>query len=292
MKKKNKLNKIKPNIIICNNRHPEVIIALSYAKKNNIPCLLVTHAPFLEKGIRNPFLEIAVKVYDKILNYNKFDKILAITEWEIPYLLKLGVKRSKIIYLPNPIPKEFFKSKAKIRKNKKLIFLGRITEIKDIETLLLALTDQELELIGPISEEYRVKLNRIIRNLQLKVKFSQPIYNIKDKIRKLKTADIFILPSKREGLPQSLLEAMALGIVPVSSKNQGAKEILNNKNGFLFNIGKSNELKQILEKTKNKNLNKISREARKTAENFQEDKIMKQAESLYLSLIKKSHAKA
>ena len=290
-KVKNKLNQIKPDIIICNNRHPEVLIALAYSKKNKIPCLLVTHAPFLEKGIRNPFLEILVNSYDKFLNYNKFDKILTITKWENESLLKKGVKKSKIVYVPNPIPNDFFKSKKKIKtKNKKLIFLGRITEIKDIETLLFSLSNQELELIGPVDKEYKQKLTKIIKNMQLKVKFSPPIYEIKDKIKKLKTADIFILPSKREGLPQSILEAMALGLVPVSSKNQGALEIISDKNGFLFNIGKSSELKKILNKIKNKNLNSISKAARKTAEKFKEDKIMKNLEKLYLSL-KKSHTK-
>ena len=285
-----KLEKIKPDIIVCNNRHPEVKIAMSYAQEKRIPCLLITHAPFLEKGIRNPFLNLLVKMYDKTLDYNRFDKILAITRWEIPYLLKLGVKKDKIVYMPNPIPDAFFKKKKKItKKNRKLIFLGRITEIKDIETLLLALGTEELELVGPISDEYRQKLNRIIRNLQLKVHFSPPIYNLKEKIKKLLSADIFVLPSKREGMPQSLLEAMALGLVPVASKNQGAKEIVNEKNGFLFDISSSSQLRQILDKIKNRDLSKISLEARKTAENFKSSKIMKEIEKLYVSLVKKSY---
>jgi glycosyltransferase involved in cell wall biosynthesis len=44
---------------------------------------------------------------------NKFDKIIAITKWEYPYLKKLGLKENKISYIPNGIPEQFFSQKAK-----------------------------------------------------------------------------------------------------------------------------------------------------------------------------------
>ncbi|MBD3252181.1 glycosyltransferase, partial [Candidatus Pacearchaeota archaeon] len=119
-----------------------------------------------------------------------------------------------------------------------------------------------------------------------------PYTKFKEKIKKLKEADAFVLPSLREGMPQSLLESMALGLVPISSKNQGAKEIIDEKNGFLFEIKAKDELKKILKDIRKINALKLRENARKTAENFSEKKVMKNIEKIYLELINKHPSKS
>lgn len=48
----------------------------------------------------------------------------------------------------------------------------------------------------------------------------------------LKYADLFLLPSKYEGLPISIIEAMCFGVPVIASNVGGISEILNNENGF------------------------------------------------------------
>lgn len=54
-------------------------------------------------------------------------------------------------------------------------------------------------------------------------------------------ADIFVFPSYREGLPVALMEAMAIGLVCVASRNRGTDDLLK-ESRLLFNAEKTNEL--------------------------------------------------
>ncbi len=280
---KNQAMQLKPDVIITHAyRQYYSTLALKIAKKLKIPCFLVTHAPFLDKKLRNWKLNLAVSLYDGFIGrriLNKYKKIITITKWEIPHLLKLGVKKEKIIFIPNGIPDEFF---SKIRKGKGIFFLGRVAPIKDIETLLkaVALTKEKLVLIGPIEEPYGRNLISLIRKLKIggSVEFKPAIYDLKEKIKEIDKYDIFILPSKREGMPQTLIEAMARGKIVISSTNDGGKEIIQNgKNGFLFDIGNYNQLAEILVKIKNmkeKDKQKIRQEARASIQQFAWSKLI------------------
>jgi len=54
-------------------------------------------------------------------------------------------------------------------------------------------------------------------------------------IKKLSTADIFLLPSLEEGISNAVLEAMALGIPAISTDCGGMKEVIHDKNnGYII----------------------------------------------------------
>lgn len=85
----------------------------------------------------------------------------------------------------------------------------------------------------------------------------------------LERSDILILNSKSEGLPNSLLEAMACGVVPVSRKVEGLSNylLINKENSFEFSNPK--EIVEILNELhmNSELLNMISFNARRTVEN-------------------------
>jgi glycosyltransferase involved in cell wall biosynthesis len=296
-----KLKKFNPDLIIAEvYRHPHTYFALKAAKKLGKPIFLTTHAPFVEAELRSKKGDFIEKSYDKIFGkkINQFDKIITITKWEIPYLLNLGANKNKFEYIPNGIPEEFFEKRRleaspKVqnsgRSGKDILFLGRISAIKDLTTLIKALSkvvkkypEVSLKFVGPAEKEYEFKLKKLINklNLEKNVKFLPAVYDLDKKIKIIDEAEIFVLPSKREAMPQSLIEAMARGKIVIASNNKGSSEIIeNNKNGFLFPISDENKLAETIEfclNSKNKKqLNKIKKNAFEKSKSFAWIKIFK-----------------
>ena len=254
-----------PDIIIAHNyRHLHTTQALKVKKileKQGKKCkiFLVTHAPFVENNTTRTKLQAAiVKIYDFFigpLTLNKFDKIIAITHWEIPYLINVGAKKEKIVYIPNGIPEDFFKQKkANPKKDKDVLFLGRISPIKNLEVLIEAaklLPHINFSLVGPSEKNYLEKLNCLMAELK-NIKIYPAIYDLKKKIKLIDEHKILVLPSKREAMPQALIEAMARGKVVISSNTNGGKEIIKNRrNGFLFKIGNAKQLANLIKENIN-----------------------------------------
>lgn len=283
-----------PDIIIAHSyRHNHTAKALEIAKKlrsKGCPCrvFLVTHAPFT--NIQRSFIQkISVRGYDLFIGRNlikQFDKIIAITQWEIPFLEKLGVKKEKIVYIPNGIPEQFFASKPKRGKN--ILFLGRVSPVKNLEILIGAVKglNLSLDILGPEEKEYRTKLDSLIKDKKIKnVRFLPAVFDIKKKINLIDSHEYLVLPSKSEAMPQTIIEAMARGKIVISSDTRGAKEIIQDKkNGFLFKRGSSKSLREIIEnvqKISESQKSKISREAIVSSRRFRWKKLIEDLEDLF-----------
>lgn len=269
------LKKLNPDVIITHLLHPHsanLCRLIHLLKKQNpkIKILLVTHAPF---NIQRKFpLNLATKLWNwrNKFRFNNFDKIISITQWEKPYLLRLGIPEDKISYIPNGIPEEFFKHKKIGITSKDVLFLGRISPVKDIETLIKTaekLPEVNFSLVGPVEKNYLKKINPLILKLK-NIKLNPPIYDLNKKISLIDNHKIFVLPSKREAMPQALIEAMSRGKIVISSKTNGGEEIIKDKeNGFLFDIGDSEKLAELI-KENIKGDKKIQEQAIKNSEKY------------------------
>lgn len=280
----------KPNIIIAHSyRHTHTTQALKLAKHLKIPIFLVTHAPFERSETRSLASKIAVSLYDRFIapkTLLKFSKIIAITHWELQYLSKLKIPKEKIAYIPNGIPEEFFSQKKSIKEQNKILFLGRISPIKNLETIIKALpliNDKsiKLEIVGPAESDYLQKLKALISSLALtnRVIFSPSIFGIKQKIKKIDSAKLFILPSVSEGMPQSLVEALTRGKLVLASRNPGNSDLIQDKkNGFIFKVGDekdcAKQLNHALSLSKSEKI-KIQRAAFLSVKQFSWEKIIR-----------------
>ena len=175
-------------------------------------------------------------------------------------------------------------------------YLGRIIKDKGIENLIDAFnivneTNKEIYLIiagsidylnpSTISEEY-IK-NAISNNSN--ISWIGEVSNVKELWRK---SHIAVLPSKREGLPKSLLEAAACGRAIISTNVPGCREIaINGVNAKLVNFGNVRQLsKAILFLSENHLVRKsYGLKSRELVESdMSEDKVIKNTLSFYKKL--------
>ena len=112
-----------------------------------------------------------------------------------------------------------------------------------------------------------------------------------DVARILSAIDIFVLTSLWEGLPITVLEAMAASLPVVATNTGGISEILfEGKTGFLVSPGDINKMtEKLVDILKDENLRKrIGQNARDSLNsNFTLENMVKNTENLYQDLIKK-----
>jgi len=150
-----------------------------------------------------------------------------------------------------PIPK--FNKKRVYKKEKvEILFLGNLTILKgvlDLITAMKGIKGARLNFVGGEEEKGIItEMKALILKLGLsnQIKIHGPMFG-EDKNRVLQTADIFILPSYAEGLPISLLEAMAEGLPVIVSSVGGIPSVVTNyQEGLLINPGDTEQINEAL----------------------------------------------
>ncbi|MCA9408050.1 MAG: glycosyltransferase family 4 protein [Candidatus Omnitrophica bacterium] len=276
-----------PDIIITHLLHPHSAAISVFAgrlrKRNpNLKIYLVPHSPFNVK--RNPLLSILTGLYRRagLLRLSSFDKVIAIAKWEVPYLLRLGCRVEQIEIIPNGLPEEFFNIQ-KTNAQKDVLYFGRIAEIKSLETLLKAcrkVPQLNFSIVGTAEPEYLSKLQEMSDGLK-NVTFYPPIYELAEKIRLIDEHKIFVLPSKWEGLPNALLEAMARGRLIISSNVTGSQELIRHRhNGLTFEVGNDEQLAGLLMRYAQGNED-LQRNAIEEARSYSWDVLIKKYDGLF-----------
>ncbi|MGL4253128.1 MAG: glycosyltransferase family 4 protein [Fusobacteriaceae bacterium] len=168
------------------------------------------------------------------------DQIITLTEQDKnQYLSNLNVV-SKIDYIYNPTP--YPHAQKSLCKNRTAIAVGRLNYQKGFDRLLqiwgqIEKKDREWKLLIIGSGEDRDKLLKQIEELKLeRVEIIEHTEEIK---KYYEDASIYLMTSRFEGLPMTLIEAQSFGIPVISYDiKTGPRDIvLNNRNGYLIEDG-------------------------------------------------------
>lgn len=193
------------------------------------------------------FLEyIGSKFCDKTICLHENDANITINDLKVP--------KNKVQIIPNGVNTQLFQpsSKEKDKELKKVGMVGRLWEQKDPVTLVRASIelckkrdDFEVSLIGG-GEYYDQLLDEIEQ-----AKLSNKIHLLgwkKDIPEQLKSFDIFVLPSKWEGMPLAILEAQSCALPCVVSNIPGNSDLVTDGfDGEKFEVGSVRELSEKLE---------------------------------------------
>jgi glycosyltransferase involved in cell wall biosynthesis len=164
--------------------------------------------------------------------------------------LKAGVPETRLINIPNGIAVKPLPAKNSTWSNN-VVFVGNLTQqpAKGIDILLFAwkqvvknVPDAHLTVIGDGDIEAYTTFTT--ENGITNVSFAGKQTNITDHLLK---SDIFVLPSRREGMSNALMEAMMCGLPVVATNVSGSQDLIdNNVSGLLVPIGNIDALSEAL----------------------------------------------
>ncbi len=227
----------------------------------------------------------------EFISYKLADGIILTNKQDIQFIIKtfrLENKKEKIKLFYNFINTDLFKNLGLPKKNKTVLYIGRLTEEKNLFNLIKAfrgLSNFSLDIIGrgPLEN----KLKNESKDFGVNVNFLG-VYPNHELSAIINQYQIFILPSFYEGNPKTLLEAMSCEVACIGTDVLGINNIIRHGlNGLLCDTNPESIKSAILEVYKDQKLrDKIGKNARKfILDNCSLDSIAEKEFQFYKSVL-------
>lgn len=234
-------------------------IILSFLGKNNVMAINAARGlgiPVVVSVRSNPSREYGSKGLDLSMNYlfPKAAGVVVQTTGAKEYFKDSIQKKCRI--LPNSIHPDFINKEIVPFENrtKTIVSVGRLDDNKNQILLIKAFakiadkhSDYRLVIYGdgPSKNKFMDEA-KSLGLLDKNIFFMGNVSGVADKI---KDSEIFVLSSKQEGMPNALIEAMALGLCCISTDCPcgGPKDLINSKeNGILIPMGSDDAMVESL----------------------------------------------
>lgn len=206
---------------------------------------------------------LKLKIYRKLdlWSLKKADKVFTVSRSLLNLLKQAKVPEKKLEYLPNGIDADYFnpeiveshiKEEMNLEPETALIgFVGRLSAQKNIPLLLRAIQGlivqgKKLRLLivgeGPLKNQ----VQHLIQEMELE-NWVHLLGFVEDLREVYKSLDMLVLSSNNEGMPNSILEAMAMNVPVVSTAVSGIEELIENeKEGLIVPCGNSDALTEAM----------------------------------------------
>ena len=172
--------------------------------------------------------------------------VIVQTKHNQAYFSRAVQKKSTIIYNPVDLGEKAGLA-LRCEKQKRIVSVGRLMPQKNQLMLLEAFArvrekHPQYRLIICGEGPFRKELEEEIVRLGLTDWVELP-GNVKDVHDRIAPAELFVLSSNYEGMPNALIEAMCLGLPVISTAVSGATDLIQDgKNGLLVNCGDTDAL--------------------------------------------------
>lgn len=152
-----------------------------------------------------------------------------------------GIDRSRVLVVPNGVPDIFTARPAREEGGSGSLtfgYLGRLSPEKGVDVLIEAfaracdrLARARLAIVGDGTERSSLEAMARMLGIQTRVDFLGVRHDVATMLAGM---DVFVLPSRREGLPMAILEAMSMGLPVIATAVGGVPEaICDGVNGLL-----------------------------------------------------------
>lgn len=232
------------------------------------------------------------------LLYKKADAVVANSKETAKEIARITGVETRAIYNPTltenyeelaqePVEQEWFQGELPI-----IISTGRLAYEKGYDTLIRAfdkvLQEMDCRLVIIGEGEKREELEELAKQLQINHKIWMPGYDA-NPYKYVSKADVFVLSSRFEGLPNTLIEALAVGTPCVSTRcRSGPKEILlGGEGGLLVDVENEEQMaKAIFETLSNREAaGRKLKKAQQMLYRFTPNEVGKQYEDLLLDTL-------
>lgn len=235
---------------------PDLILSFLYPwSLRLISSLLFTKSKIVVAERQDPRMVrggLFTKFFRDLL-YIKARGILVQTNENIQYYPYWLRKKTSAIYNPIMMDKEMVGSAIRAKKENTICSVGRLSPEKNQILLIEAFAILHRE-----HPEYRLLLygdgitkpfiEKKVQELELEESVLL-LGNVKDVFTKIQSSKLFVLPSKYEGMPNALMEAMCLGLPCISTKVSGSTElIMDGVNGLLVDVDNTRQMADAMER--------------------------------------------
>ena len=146
---------------------------------------------------------------------------------------KFGVSQDGITVFPNWIETQRFMPSSETIRSNRVIFVGRLSKEKNISLLLRALENTGIGLDFVGDGEMKKALESEAKQLKVSVNFLGRVPN--DVLPALyQSHPIYVLCSRYEGNPKTLLEAMACGCAVIGTDVPGIRQVIRHEESGLL----------------------------------------------------------
>ena len=257
---RHRLKTFNADVIFATWAYPDAFAAALLAKANGKPLVVKTHGTDLNYGLNSGLRRLMIR-----FAMRNARRVVCVSQLLKEQLVELGVDRAKIRVLTNGVNSRMFKPSDRDQaratldldnSRRHVLFVGNLVPVKGADLLIRAVSllpdDVCLHVVGHGSQEADLRIQSESLGIADRVIFhgqrpheQMPVWQ--------NAVDVFCLPSRNEGCPNTVIEALACGTPVVATEVGAVRQLVSNADqGTVVAPGDAGLLAKALEEQLNR----------------------------------------